>query len=185
MKIKNWRLQPHRYLWMATRRSFEKDRGGLGWRQQQGIRVAMHKRRHRLIIGVDAADGIPAFILQRGKGSPFVNRPFRAGARRPIHRQRHQPRRNQENKQSQNRSHKGIRRKPLGIYSKKPESHPTILRWAGASTLAFHWQPVWAESRSLAARLRWIGEFSRSKSFIRPLTPGAEVCKLSLLWNPE
>jgi hypothetical protein len=75
MKVNNRRLQPHRYARMAKGNAFA---ANLPWNacvRLDGKSGAMDERRHRLIIGINPAQRLTGFILERGKRAPLVNLP--------------------------------------------------------------------------------------------------------------
>jgi len=79
MKIKHGRFEPHGHIRMAAWRALEKDRRNFRGPKQQEIRQSVHELRHGFIVGINAADGLSRFILQRGEGAPFMHDQGRSG----------------------------------------------------------------------------------------------------------
>lgn len=61
---------------MTTGRALKKDGRNLGGQEQKIVRQPMNKLRHRLVIGVDAADGFARLVLQGRERAPFMDRPL-------------------------------------------------------------------------------------------------------------
>src|SRR6185437_7159798 len=76
MEINNGRFETHGDIRVAGGSSLAKGVGHLGRLQQKEIRQLMNKSRHRFVVGVDAADGIAGFVLERRKGAPLMNGPL-------------------------------------------------------------------------------------------------------------
>ena len=81
MKIDHRRFQPHGYIRMATGSALANGVGDFGGLQHKEIGQPMHKLRYGLVVGIDTAEGVAGFVLERGEGAPFVNDPFILRAR--------------------------------------------------------------------------------------------------------
>jgi hypothetical protein len=62
---------------MATWRALEEYRRDFGRTQQKEIRKPVDKSRQGFIVGIDAANGLAGFVLQRSERTPFMDYPPR------------------------------------------------------------------------------------------------------------
>ena len=77
MEIKDGRLQAHRDIGMAMGRALKITRRNTRRPQHQKVRQAVDEFGHWFVVGVNAADGLAVFVLQRGESAPFVDGKFR------------------------------------------------------------------------------------------------------------